>query len=315
MPKIQPLLFAVFAACAGPDAQEPVDTSPATPCGVSVLSWPFDDGASDVAQAGPYEVVLSADDGTATLTANVPGVSYRRAGAVLGFVPDAPIADGQPLTLTATTCDGASSRSATVGTLGTQLDVEAQGLAFDIDLASVSFARPAGFGTLAGLLPDLGTTLRVGVPSTAPDAADTWRFALTTPEGDQDPCGRTLDVEGGSQTRGWLSLRAERVSMPFADLTFDLQALSVDVALSADGTAIEAGRFSTLVAVEGLAALWAGGDLDAACSFFGNLNLPCIPCAADPATSCLAFDATQLSGTSAPLPASITAVDPAVCGP
>ncbi|MFM2154063.1 MAG: hypothetical protein RL199_2498, partial [Pseudomonadota bacterium] len=198
MNRIQPLLFSLLLGCDAPVEEEPVDTAPSTPCGVSVLSWPFEDGATGVAQAGPYEVVLSADDGSATLSANVPGVSYRRAGAVLGFFPDTPIRQGDTLTLTATTCDGAAARSATVDAVGTQLDVVAEGLAFDIDLATVAFARPAGFGTLAGLLPDLGTTLRVGVASAPEGSIATWRFALTTPEGAQDPCGRTLDVEGGT---------------------------------------------------------------------------------------------------------------------
>lgn len=315
MNRLQTMMFGLLAACGDPVAQEPIDTAPTTPCGVSVRTWPFDEGATAVSQAGPYEVVLSADDGTATLTASVAGVSYRRAGAVLGFIPDAPLNGGETLTLTATTCDGSATRSGTVDDFGAQLDRASEGLAFDIDLATASFARPAGFGTLAGLLPDLGTVLRVGVVSAPDSAPSTWRFALTTSDGTQDPCGRTLDVAGGTQTRGWLSLRAQRVAMPFADLVFDLQALSVDVALSPDGQRIEAGRFSTLVAVEGLATLWAGGDVEAACEFFGNLNLPCIPCAADPASSCLAFDATGLLGEPAPMPDAIVDADPAVCGP
>lgn len=279
-------LFLLMLAGCGPAVVDDTETCALT----HEVVYPT---SGDLFGGGPVELRLSYDDPEATFTS---GDTYTRDGFILGFWPETPLDASSEVSLGLSTCNGDETLPFTTSSAGAPLNggVDVTTTSFVVDLAAATFLRPAAFSGLLSLVPDVSTRLFVGLVD-----ADTARIGIADDTGAQDLCSRTLDV-GAHLDRGYLVGPTAPASLTIGEVTFDVRAVRFTVGLTPDASAIADGAVSVFVGVQGLADLWAEGDVTQACSFFGDLSLACVPCPDVAADSCLVIDAVGLSGAAAP---------------
>lgn len=290
------LLLSALIACDGADHESAEPT-----CDVT-YSVSVDDGATGVPGNAPVSVTLSGPDDSATISGSVAGTTARSAdGLTLTWTPDVPIDPLTAVSLDVETCAGSSTVHYTTADLGGPLDagVDLTGTGFLVDLAAGRIVQPATGDALFSMLASVGTELLLGVTAASQTTLD-YRLAVAA-DHTQDLCSRTLDLSGGTLDRGWFGFGPAAATFYVYDNTVQLEDLAFGGAVRADGSGIDAAWVRGWVGVEPLAATYAGGDIDQACTFFGDLGAPCVPCPESDG-QCLAIEVTDLSGAATGTP-------------
>jgi hypothetical protein len=266
--------------------------APAEPCDLS-FSVSVADGAEDVPGNAPVRVTLSAPDPSAMLSGSVPGSTTRNEdGTVLTWAPQAPIDPLTDVDLEIRTCAGSSTTGYRTSALGAPLEagVDLSQTGFRVDLASGRILRPTTGSALLGALAAQGTEILLGL---SPNGGGMdYRLAVTA-DGAQDPCSRTLDLQGGTLDRGWFAFGPGRATFYVGTTEVVLEQLAFGGAVRADGSGLGAAWLRGFVGVEALAVAYAGGDVEQACAFFGGLGAPCEPCP-ESGGQCLAVEVEGL---------------------
>jgi hypothetical protein len=273
------------------------DTDTEATCAVT-FTTSIADGATDVPGNASVVVALS-ESAEVTLTGSIPGTTTATAdGRTLTWSPNAPADANSALSLTIDSCNGTSTIGWQTSDLGaTPTDVDLTRTGFRVDLASGTIVQPISGPALFEFLSGQGTEVLVGLLS---NTSPGYRLAVAK-DGVQDLCSRTLDVTGGTLDRGWFSFGPADATFYVYDNLVELHDLSFGGGLSADGTRVGAAWVKAWVGVEPLAATYADGDIDAACEYFGSLQVPCVPCPSGDG-QCLAIDVRDLSGTATGTP-------------
>jgi hypothetical protein len=271
-----------------------------------VVSTSIPDGADEVPGNQPVVATLSVPDPSATLTGSLPGVTTTSAdGLALTWTPAPPIDPLTDVTLSLSTCAGASELSYRTADLGGPLDagIDLAATGYRFDLATGTILKPATGAALLSLLSDTGTELLLGLapaPGTGETLALGYRVAVVA-DGAQDPCSRTLDLAGGTLDRGWFAFGPSVATFEVYDTPVVLQDLAFGGAIAADGSRADAAWLRGWIEVEALAVAYAEGDVTAACEFFGSAGAACEPCP-DGEGQCLALEIAGLSGTATGTP-------------
>lgn len=289
------MLFAILLACDDPFIED-TGTVVAPGCGLTVSSS-IAPGATDVPGNAPLVFTLSAPDPAAVVETALGGrLATSADGLRLTWTPTRPLDPRFQASVALRTCAGVSTITWTTAAYGGPLeaDVDLGGTGFTIDLARGHIVRPATAQALLGYFRDSDTTLLIGMDELAPGQL-TYRFA-TTLDGTQNLCSRTLDVRGGTLDRGWFAYGPADASFYVFDSAVELHDLSFGGALLPDGSGVRAAWLEGWVGIEALATAYAGGDIDQACAFFGDLGAPCEPCP-DGLGRCLSLRVEDLQGT------------------
>ena len=285
------ILLTLLLACSKSDTESDQECT-------LTLTTSIADGATDVPGNASMVVTLS-EPAEVTVTGSIAGTTTTSAdGLTLTWTPNAPADANSAVSVSIDSCNGTSTigwQTSDLGATPTAVDLTRTG--FRVDLASGTIVQPISGPALFEFLSGQGTEVLVGLLS---NASPSYRLAVAT-DGVQDLCSRTLDVSGGTLDRGWFSFGPADTTFYVYDNLIELHDLSFGGGLSADGTRVGAAWVKAWVGVEPLAATYAEGDIDAACEYFGTLQVPCVPCPSGDG-QCLAIDVRDLSGTATGFP-------------
>lgn len=290
------LLLPLLLGCPAKDA----DT--AATCTVGLVStWP-EAGATGVDVRQPVEFHLDAPQPTLVVDAPVAGRTIvRDDGATLIFVPDTSYGADTDVVVALTGCGEPIQAAFHTGAGGGALTASLEGRAWATPLDGGRWIAP-GLDAITPLIDAFAAAqLLVGASAVT---ADEFRLrtgsTLSATDPSQDPCSRTIDLDGVALDGDLLSWGPADLSFAFYDATVVAADVRVRGTFAADGSAITGGFLEATVDARSMAPL-VGGDVEGVCDLLDGFGLACESCP-DGEPTCLYLLVDDISAPEVPGP-------------